>query len=127
MQEAINYLKGLPLFMDVAQQRPPEITEGHGSHIHPFDNAQRAAALGKAGCYTSGCNFFWLNMMHTFTPGVPISNRSVMYYMTHFFSSPPTKFPDTIAVSILKGTPIQTSALERVSPCEASWGLKRIG
>ena len=43
----------------------------------PFNSGQRVTALAKRGAYTSRFNFFWLDLLRSPTPGIPLSRQRV--------------------------------------------------
>ena len=46
-------------------------------HPGPFNSGQCVTALAKRGTYISGFNFFWLDLLRSPTPGIPLSRQRV--------------------------------------------------
>jgi len=101
--ECLAYIRQHPAFVNVADERPSNVGVDGGSHIAPFDVATCNMALGTVGSYLAGGNLFWINLMHSLTPSVPISTRAISTLIETYFREPPKVFPDKITVSVFSG------------------------
>ena len=65
-------------FKHIAQDDPLPISKDAERGIHePFNSGQRDTALARRGTYISGFNFFWLDLLRSPTPGIPLSRQMV--------------------------------------------------
>ena len=62
----------------IAQEEPLPITKEAACGIQePFNSGQCFAALDQRGTYMCGFNFFWLDLLRSPSPGIPLSRRRV--------------------------------------------------
>ena len=65
-------------FKNTAQEYPLPIKKDADCGIQePFNSGQCVTALAKRGAYMSGFNFFWLDLLRSPTPGIPLSRQRV--------------------------------------------------
>ena len=65
-------------FKHIAQEEPLPITKDAECGIQePFNSGQCVTALAKRGTYISGFNFFWLYLLRSPTPGIPLPRQRV--------------------------------------------------
>ena len=81
---------------DAATTPPPRV----GQAVFDADNF--AAAMRTAKAYDASCNLFWLNLMWSPCPGVPI-NRSAVDMLRRVYFSKPARFPLPVVVAVAGG------------------------
>jgi hypothetical protein len=78
VQEDINAIMRYKAFKDIAQEEPLPITKDAECGIQePFNSGECVTALARRGAYISGFNFFWLDLLRSPTPGIPVSRQRV--------------------------------------------------
>ena len=78
VQADLNTVLQCKAYKGVAQAEPLPICKDAECGIQePFDSRNCATALHKRGVYNSGCNFFWLDLLRSPTPGIPLSRKRV--------------------------------------------------
>ena len=78
VQDDINVIMRHKAFKHIAQEEPLPITKDAACGIQePFNSGQCVTALDQRGTYMCGFNFFWLDLLRSPSPGIPLSRRRV--------------------------------------------------
>ena len=78
VQDNINVIMRHKAFKHIAQEEPLPITKDAACGIQePFNSGQCVTALDQRGTYMCGFNFFWLDLLRSPSPGIPLSRRRV--------------------------------------------------
>lgn len=120
VREALDIIAGCAAFHDIQASDPLPVSadSGEGGVQAPFNQVQFERALSTQGRYIAGCNLFWLNMLFTPTPHVPVRRQAVDSLVEHFFKEPAPI--DGVTVSVFDAIKVagHKGALEACSPEE---------
>jgi len=79
-------------------------------------------ALHEGKCYRAAINLFWVDILSSVTPGVPMNLRRALEYGNFLFDGPEgpkhTKFPVMIPVDVPEDLPKTTGNWKQISPEE---------
>ena len=101
VQDDINVILQCSHFKDICQADPMPIREDAECGIQePFDANKCATALRHRGTYISGFNFFWLDLVRSTSPGVPLSRDRVRELGDWMFKQGPTPLRKPIGVAV---------------------------
>jgi hypothetical protein len=101
VQDDINVILRYSAFKDILQADPMPIREQAECGIQePFDEAKCATALRQRGTYISGCNFFWLDLVRSISPGIPLSRDRVQELADWMFKDGPVPLKKPIGVAV---------------------------
>ena len=101
VQDDINTILNCRAFKDIAQAEPMPIREDAECGIQePFHPGQCATALRSRGTYISGFNFFWLDLVRSVTPGIPLSRERVRELAAWMFREGPVPIKKALGVVV---------------------------
>jgi len=101
VQDDISTILRSKLFKDIAQEDPLPISKDAECGIQePFDAEQCKTALSRRGTYIAGFNFFWLDLLRSLTPGIPLSRERVWELANFMFQDGPTALKKPIGVTV---------------------------
>ena len=125
LQGAVDRIKGHPLFQDIENALPLKIIDKAESGVQaPVDAAACQHALNTSTqSYTCGVNLFWLDLLWSPTPGVPLRG-SAIEAMTATTFQEPAMCTVHVAVPDKSWNPLEhKGALLRVSPEEITGAI----
>ena len=115
------------LFHNIQGAKPAGITANatESGTQSPFDLKSYRAALKTAGqSYTAGINFFWIDLLWSATPGVPLRVSAIEFMAKTTFGSPTPLGTVHVAVPDHDYNPLERKgALLRVSPEEVTGAI----
>ena len=115
------------LFRDIQGAKPAGITANanESGTQSPFDLKSYRAALKTAGqSYTAGINLFWIDLMWSATPGVPLRVSAIELMAKTIFGRPTPLGTIHVAVPDHEYNPLERKgALLRVSPEEVTGAI----
>ena len=101
VQDDINVILHSSAFKDILEAEPLPIREQAECGIQePFDAAKCATALRQRGTYISGFNFFWLDLVRSISPGIPLSRDRVRDLADWMFKDGPIPLKKPIGVRV---------------------------
>ena len=101
VQDDISTILHSKAFKDIAQEDPLPISKDAECGIQePFDAEQCKTALSRRGTYIAGFNFFWLDLLRSPTPGIPLSRERVRELANFMFQDGPTALKKPIGVAV---------------------------
>ena len=101
VQDDINVILHSGAFKDILEAEPLPIREQAECGIQePFDAAKCATALRQRGTYISGFNFFWLDLVRSISPGIPLSRDRVRDLADWMFKDGPIPLKKPIGVRV---------------------------
>ena len=110
VQDDINVILHSSAFKDILEAEPLPIREQAECGIQePFDAAKCATALRQRGTYISGFNFFWLDLVRSISPGIPLSRDRVRELADWMFKDGPIPLKKPIGVRVTSADfPVQS-------------------
>jgi hypothetical protein len=101
VQDDISTILQCKVFKGIAQEDPLPISKDSECGIQePFKSEQCETALRKRGTYISGFNFFWLDLLRSPTPGIPLSRERVRALADYMFHDGPAALKKPIGVAV---------------------------
>ena len=124
--EAKEVLEQHPLFQDLHSKDP--WTLDLGGDMPPFDIHACKTALASSGSYRCGANAFWVDMLRSVVPNVPLNQNSLAKLRQHMFPDSDARWARDasivvgVTMSDLKNG-LPKGELKMISPEEALHGL----
>ena len=101
VQDDISTILQCKAFKGIAQEDPLPISKDAECGIQePFQSEQCETALRRRGTYIAGLNFFWLDLLRSPTPGIPLSRERVRELADYMFHDGPAALKKPIGVAV---------------------------
>lgn len=87
----MNVIKGHPVFKNIESASALDIDANKkelSGYQATFDHTAYDNAMAAVGKYKCGINFFWLNLLWTPCPGVPLSDSRIELLVAQYFTVP---------------------------------------